>query len=163
VLIAVWPGSRAALWQQAGRAGREGQPAVAVLIVRDDPLDTYLLHQPVEATVLDPENPYVLAPHLCAAAAELPLTEADLSLFGSSAASAAQDLVAAEYCAAGGTACTGPSAAGGTGLTCAVRETIRSRSSRRPPGGWSVRSTSRRRTSSSIPARSTCTRGSCTW
>jgi len=102
VLIAGWPGSRAALWQQAGRAGREGQPAVAVLIARDDPLDTYLVHhprmllnQPVEATVLDPENPYVLAPHLCAAAAELPLTDADLDLFASSAARAAQDLVAA--------------------------------------------------------------------
>ncbi|MGK5637838.1 DEAD/DEAH box helicase [Streptomyces sp. URMC 126] len=89
VVLSGYPGTRASLWQQAGRAGRRGQGALAVLVARDDPLDTYLVHhpdalfrQPVEATVLDPDNPYVLTPHLCAAAEELPLTEADLSLFG---------------------------------------------------------------------------------
>ncbi|GGP72156.1 helicase [Streptomyces abikoensis] len=89
VLLSGYPGTRASLWQQAGRAGRTRRGALAVLIARDDPLDTYLVHhpealfqQPVESTVLDPDNPYVLAPHLCAAAEELPLTEPDLSLFG---------------------------------------------------------------------------------
>ncbi|WP_328300059.1 DEAD/DEAH box helicase [Streptomyces sp. NBC_00435] len=103
VLITGYPGTRASLWQQAGRAGRSGQGALAVLIARDDPLDTYLVHhpealfqQPVEATVLDPDNPYVLAPHLCAAAAELPLTEPDLDLFGPAARELLPQLEAAK-------------------------------------------------------------------
>ncbi|MEV5570486.1 DEAD/DEAH box helicase [Spirillospora sp. NPDC052269] len=100
VLVCGWPGTRASLWQQAGRAGRSGQSALAVLVARDDPLDTYLVHHPeaifgtpVEATVLDPDNPYVLGPHLCAAAAEVPLTDADLDLFGPTTGDLLPDLV----------------------------------------------------------------------
>jgi len=102
VLMAGFPGTRAALWQQIGRAGRGGQDALAVFVARDDPLDTYLvghpealIGQPVEATVFDPDNPYVLGPHLCAAAEERPLTEKDLELFGSTARAGVDALTAA--------------------------------------------------------------------
>ena len=102
VLIAGWPGTWASLWQQAGRAGRAGHHATAVFIARDDPLDSYLVHHPdkllrhpVEPAVLDPANPYVLGPHLAAAAAELPLTGPDLELFGPAAATTVNDLTAA--------------------------------------------------------------------
>src|SRR5665647_2851498 len=89
VLIAGWPGTRVSLWQQAGRAGRAGTDGLVALVAREDPLDTYVVHHPeavfgtpVEATVFDPGNPYVLGPHLCAAAAELPVRGDDLPLFG---------------------------------------------------------------------------------
>jgi DEAD/DEAH box helicase domain-containing protein len=101
VLLCGWPGTRASLWQQAGRAGRSGRDALAVLVARDDPLDTYLVHHPeaifgtpVEATVCDPGNPYVLGPHLAAAASELPLTPDDLPTFGPTAPEVVDALVA---------------------------------------------------------------------
>ncbi|HEY0804673.1 MAG TPA: Zn-binding domain-containing protein, partial [Pseudonocardiaceae bacterium] len=64
---------------------------------------TYLVHnpkamldRPVEATVFDPANPYVLAPHLACAAAELPLTESCLEDFGGPAARKLVDELVAE-------------------------------------------------------------------
>jgi len=100
VLLAGWPGTLSSLWQQAGRAGRTGSCSLAVLVAGDDPLDTYLVHhpealfdRPVEAAVLDPRNPYVLGPHLTAAAAELPLTAQDAELFGPTMLGLLGDLV----------------------------------------------------------------------
>jgi DEAD/DEAH box helicase domain-containing protein len=102
VVMVGFPGTRAALWQQLGRAGRGAGDALGVLVARDDPLDTYLVHhpdalvgRPVEASVFDPDNPHVLGPHLCAAAQELPLSEADLPMFGPSARGVVDALTAA--------------------------------------------------------------------
>ena len=93
VVLAGYPGTLASFWQQAGRAGRSGDSALVVFVARDDPLDTYLVHhpaalleRPVESAVLDPTNPYVLAPQLACAVAELPLTEHELTAFGGDAA-----------------------------------------------------------------------------
>lgn len=91
VVIAGFPGTRAALWQQAGRAGRGTRDALVVLLAREDPLDGYLFDHPellfdapVETTVLHPDNPHVLGPHLAAAAQEAHLTRADERWFGPS-------------------------------------------------------------------------------
>ncbi|EUA38322.1 helicase conserved C-terminal domain protein [Mycobacterium avium subsp. avium 2285 (R)] len=85
VVLAGFPGTVASFWQQAGRSGRRGQGALVVLIARDDPLDTYLVHnpaallgKPVERVVIDPRNPYILGPQLLCAATELPLQEAEV-------------------------------------------------------------------------------------
>ncbi len=99
VLVAGWPGTRSSLFQQIGRAGRAGQAALGLLVARDDPLDTYLVHHPeaifgapVEASVCDPTNPVVLAPHLCAAASELPLRVDELVNFGPATAELVDEL-----------------------------------------------------------------------
>ena len=94
-MIAGWPGTRASLWQQFGRAGRRQDRdggALALFVAREDPLDTYVVHHPetvfgaeVEAAVFDPANPYVMTPHLCAAASELAIRDGEEGIFGPTA------------------------------------------------------------------------------
>lgn len=100
VVIAGWPGSRASFLQQSGRAGRRGRGATAILVAREDPLDQYLVEHPelvvgppIETAQFNTGNPYVLAPHLAAAAAEIPLADAELSqTFGPTAQPVCQAL-----------------------------------------------------------------------
>lgn len=98
-LLAGYPGTIASAWQQAGRSGRRHDDSVAVLLAGNDPVDQYLLRHPdyffaqsPEHAVVDPENPYVLASHLKAAAFELPLGDDDLARFGPLAAEILQAL-----------------------------------------------------------------------
>lgn len=79
-----FPGTIASLWQQAGRAGRDQQRSLAVLVAGDDALDQYLMAHPIEVfsrppeqAVVNPANPFVLDAHLACAAYETPLSGTD--------------------------------------------------------------------------------------
>ncbi|WP_293004254.1 DEAD/DEAH box helicase [Mycobacterium sp.] len=89
VVLAGFPGTVTSFWQQAGRSGRRGQGALVMLVARDDPLDTYLVHnpaalldRPIERVVIDPANPYILGPQILCAATELPIDDAEMRSLG---------------------------------------------------------------------------------
>ena len=78
-ILAGYPGSVAATWQQIGRAGRRQGTSVAVLVASGRPVDQYVIHHPEfllegapEEARLDPDNLHVLLAHLRAATFELP-------------------------------------------------------------------------------------------
>ncbi len=78
-VLAGYPGSIAATWQQIGRAGRRQDASVAILVASAAPVDQYVVHHPEfllanppEEARVDPDNLHVLLAHLKAAAFELP-------------------------------------------------------------------------------------------
>ncbi|MFL5719858.1 MAG: DEAD/DEAH box helicase [Chloroflexota bacterium] len=78
-ILAGYPGSVAATWQQFGRAGRRQGTSVAVLVASGAAVDQYVIHHPEfllegtpEEARCDPDNLHVLLAHLRAATFELP-------------------------------------------------------------------------------------------
>jgi DEAD/DEAH box helicase domain-containing protein len=74
-----YPGSVAATWQQAGRAGRRQGASVAVLVANSTPLNQfiaknpdYFFDSPVEQGRINPDNLQILLSHVKCAAFELP-------------------------------------------------------------------------------------------
>jgi len=86
-----YPGSIASTWQQAGRSGRGGERSLSFLIGLGNPLDQYFMRHPeaffgksFEHALINPQNPYILEPHLICAAWEYPLDDKDAEIFGQS-------------------------------------------------------------------------------
>ncbi len=78
-LLVGYPGTIASTWQQAGRAGRGDEPAVAILVTTAAPLDQFLAHHPEyffsrspEQALINPDHLLILLNHLRCAAFELP-------------------------------------------------------------------------------------------
>jgi DEAD/DEAH box helicase domain-containing protein len=95
-----FPGTIASMWQQAGRAGRDERPSVAVLVAGADQLDQWLMTHPREVFTRPPEpavvnrsNPSVLLPQLACAAYERPLTPDDETWWGDDLADGVRQLV----------------------------------------------------------------------
>src|SRR5215203_2863658 len=109
VVCCGYPGSVASIWQQWGRAGRGNDPSLALYIAGRDALDQYLFENPkrvlgrrVEAARVTLENPYILGPHLLAAAHEAPLDAEDEEYFGPAYREVLQGLASSGVLAASG-------------------------------------------------------------
>ena len=80
VVMAGYPGTIAATWQRAGRAGRRSGSSCAVLVASSSPLDQFIVrHQDYffgntpEHAFIQPDNLEILINHLKCAAFELPI------------------------------------------------------------------------------------------
>ena len=87
-LLVGYPGTIASTWQQAGRAGRGDDPAVAVFVATANPLDQFLAHHPdyffarsPEQALVNPNHLLILLNHLRCAMFELPFEQGET--FGS--------------------------------------------------------------------------------
>ena len=80
VVMAGYPGTIAATWQRAGRAGRRSGSSCAVLVASSSPLDQFIVRNPdyffgntPEHAFIQPDNLEILINHLKCAAFELPI------------------------------------------------------------------------------------------
>jgi DEAD/DEAH box helicase domain-containing protein len=84
VVMAGYPGTIAATWQRAGRAGRRSGSSCAVLVASSSPLDQFIIRHPdyffgntPEHAFIQPDNLEILINHLKCAAFELPISPND--------------------------------------------------------------------------------------
>jgi DEAD/DEAH box helicase domain-containing protein len=83
-IMAGYPGTIAATWQRAGRAGRRAGKSAAVMIASSAPLDQFVVRNPSyffdgspERALIDPDNLHILVDHVKCATFELTFTGSD--------------------------------------------------------------------------------------
>jgi DEAD/DEAH box helicase domain-containing protein len=83
-IIAGYPGTIAATWQRAGRAGRRTTRSAAVYVASSAPLDQFIVRNPSyffdstpEHALINPDNLHILLDHVKCAAFELPFAEGE--------------------------------------------------------------------------------------
>ena len=83
-VMAGYPGTIAATWQRAGRAGRRNGSSCAVMVASSAPLDQFIVRNPdyffgntPEHAFIQPDNLEILVNHLKCAAFELPIAPED--------------------------------------------------------------------------------------
>jgi DEAD/DEAH box helicase domain-containing protein len=80
-VMAGYPGTIAATWQRAGRAGRRSTRSAAVLVASSAPIDQFIIRHPSyffdaspEHALINPDNLHILLDHVKCAAFELPFS-----------------------------------------------------------------------------------------
>src|SRR5688572_12878918 len=83
-VMAGYPGTIAATWQRAGRAGRRSDRSAAVLVATSAPIDQFVVRHPSyffdaspERALINPDNLHILVEHVKCAAFELPFTTSE--------------------------------------------------------------------------------------
>ena len=81
-VMAGYPGTIAATWQRAGRAGRRTTRSAAVLVASSAPIDQFIVRNPSyffdaspEHALINPDNLHILLDHVKCAAFELPFRD----------------------------------------------------------------------------------------
>ena len=81
-IMAGYPGTIAATWQRAGRAGRRTTRSAAVLVASSAPIDQFIVRNPSyffeaspEHALINPDNLHILLDHVKCAAFELPFKD----------------------------------------------------------------------------------------
>jgi DEAD/DEAH box helicase domain-containing protein len=95
-----YPGSMASAWQQAGRAGRRADSAVAILVASSAPVDQYVINhpdyffgKPPESGVIDANNLVILMSHIKCAAFELPFADGEKFGYGKTRVEATNEIL----------------------------------------------------------------------